>query len=534
MPECSRCHTRYDEPPLFCGVCGASMAGMAAQDPLLGRVIDKRYRILELIGRGGMGAVYKVEHVKMGKLMAMKVLPAEAASQKDMVRRFNREAAAVSRLSHMHSVSVFDFGSDGDLMFLAMEFIDGLDLAAYLREEGPLPLSRAARLLIQVCSALVEAHDKGIVHRDLKPENMVLVRTRDKTDFVKVLDYGLASLRDVNERTRITAQGALVGTPYYMAPEYCRGDPVDPRSDIYALGAVMHKLLTGEPPFTAPAPMGIITKHLTEPVEPPSSRYPRLGISRLADQVILKAMAKDPLARYQSAEQMRTALADILDVEEPSNEYRRYTSDYDPTATGPSALARPPASSSEERDTHPLSSEPPQPTGGAREKGSATPSGSTPRGVAQTNHKVVAALVSVVVAVLVAIVVVGLAVFNQVRGKDAIAREQEPNDHIGQATPIIFNQRMTGVLATTEDVDWFCLAPGGRATMVQVSGKQGIDTALVLSNVRTGEQVLVDHLGEGQGEAAYLPWNSEPVCVKVHAKPGAGQANMAIYQILFQ
>jgi hypothetical protein len=283
--------------------------------------------------------------------------------------------------------------------------------------------------------------------------------------------------------------------------------------------------------------MGIITKHLTEPVEPPSTRYPQLGISRLADQVILKAMAKDAQARYQSAEQMRTALADILDVEEPSNEYRRYTSDYDPTATGPSALTRPAAGFREDAETHPLGSDSPQPTAEARpERSARTPSGSTSHGAGRTtNHKVVAALVSVVAAVLVAIVVVGMAVFNQLRGKDAIAREREPNDDIRQATPIISGQRMTGVLATHEDVDWFCLAPGGSpATMVQVSGKQGIDTALVLSNVRTGEQVLVDHLGQGQGEAAYLPWSFEPVCVKVHAKPGAGQANMAIYQVLFQ
>lgn len=531
MLECSRCHTRYDDPPPFCGVCGASIVGMVGQDPLIGRVIDKRYRIVDLIGRGGMGAVYRVEHVKMRKIMAMKVLHTDSAALKDMVRRFNREAEAVSRLTHMHTVSVFDFGSDGDLMYLAMEYIDGLDLAAYLRVEGPLPLNRTARLLIQVCSALGDAHDHGIVHRDLKPENMVLVRTPDKTDFVKVLDFGLACLRDVNERTRITAQGALVGTPYYMAPEYCRGEPVDARSDIYALGAVMHKLLTGETPFTANSPMGIITKHLTEAVVPPSARFPRLAIPPSADEVVLRAMAKSPAARYQSAAQMRTALADILEVEEPGNEYRRYTSGYDPNASF-SAISRLPVPAPREVETAGLPSQPPPPA-----PTPLPPSPVPPQRAARARRsdtRLIAALISIIVAVLVAMVVIGLAVFKQARGSDAGAREQEPNDDIREATLVAAGQRVTGVLAVASDRDWYCLGLRGAARMVQVSGIVGIDTALVLSNGRTGEQVLVDGLGSGQGEAVYLPWSQDPVCVEVHAKADTNPATMAIYQILFQ
>jgi serine/threonine-protein kinase len=508
---------------------------MIGQDPLLGRVIDKRYRVLEIIGRGGMGAVYKVEHVKMGKIMAMKVLHSDSASQKDMVRRFNREASAVSRLSHMHSVSVFDFGSDGDLMFLAMEFIDGADLASYLHMEGQLPLSRTTRLLIQVCSALVEAHEKGVVHRDLKPENMVLVRTPDKTDFVKVLDFGLASLRDLNERTRITAQGALVGTPYYMSPEYCRGEPVDARSDIYALGAVMHKLLTGEAPFSAPSPMGIITKHLTAPMVPPSTRYPNLSIPEIADEVVLRAMSKDPAARYQSAAQMRTALADILEIEEPGNEYRRYTSRYDASPSDLPAISRPPLALLQDpvavrkRGQTPTAPDPPEPPRTISQP--PAPAFAPPK---KERNKTAIALVVVAAAVLIALAVAGLAMINQLQGKSDMAREREPNDDIRQATPVILGQRLISVLSTPSDRDWYCLGPAPGTHTVQVSGTIDIDTVLVLSNGRTGEQVLVDVLGQGQGEAAYLPWSLDTVCVEVHAKPGAGQATMAIYQILFQ
>ncbi|MDD5307798.1 MAG: serine/threonine-protein kinase [Deltaproteobacteria bacterium] len=318
MVDCPRCRTSYEGNVTFCGVCGTRLPGACPAiappaDPLVGLVIDGRYRIIDLVGRGGMGAVYRAEHVKMGKIMAVKLLHGELSQDQDLVRRFRREAETVSRLTHINTVSVFDFGTHNGMMFLVMEFIDGRDLAEILRASGPIPFARAAGILIQVCSALVEAHGKGIVHRDLKPENIIVSTDPDQGDFVKVLDFGLAKLKNVRGGTYITVQGSLLGTPYYMAPEHIRGEGVDARTDVYALGAMMHKLLTDEPPFTAGTPMGIITKHLTEEPPAPSERFPELGIPRVADRIVRKAMAKSPADRYASADEMRRALADALD-----------------------------------------------------------------------------------------------------------------------------------------------------------------------------------------------------------------------------
>jgi eukaryotic-like serine/threonine-protein kinase len=167
--ECPNCHATYDEPVAFCGTCGTRLATEGAParaaDPLIGVVIDDRYRLVDLIGRGGMGAVYRVEHVKMGKVMAMKLLHGELGQDQEVAKRFRLEAEAVSRLTHLNTVSVFDFGSHQGMMYLVMEYIEGRDLAEVLRLEGPMPAARVAHVLVQTCSALIEAHDKGIVHQ---------------------------------------------------------------------------------------------------------------------------------------------------------------------------------------------------------------------------------------------------------------------------------------------------------------------------------------------------------------------------------
>lgn len=280
-------------------------------DPLLGRVIDNRYRVLQKLGEGGMGAVYQVEHVHMGKYMAMKLLLREFSGNKELVRRFRREAQAISRLNHIHTVQVFDFGRSADgAMYMVMEYIQGETLADLLARVGPLSPKRVARIVGQICASLAEAHGLGIVHRDLKPENVMMVRSKDERDFVKVLDFGLAKLRERGDRDEgATSHGSLVGTPYYMSPEQIRGGDIDARADIYSLGAMLFKMLTGEPPFKAASPIAVLTRHLQDP--PPSLRgaRPELEGSEL-EAVVQRAMAKDAGQRYAGVDELRLAIED--------------------------------------------------------------------------------------------------------------------------------------------------------------------------------------------------------------------------------
>ena len=298
-----------------------------APDPLIGRVIADRYRIVGHVGRGGMGVVYKVEHLRIGKLMAMKLLTGELSRNREVVRRFKREALAASRLTSVNTVQVWDFGHSDGLTYLVMELVAGEDLGKVLKREGPLPFHRVAQIAVQVCNSMREAHERGIVHRDIKPENIIILNpngaveasadesgahteARQLTDLVKVLDFGLAKLHD-EERphtNEVTTTGAIVGTPFYMSPEQIRGEVVDGRADIYALGAVMYRALTGLPPFSAPTPMAVLTQHLIEPLIPPHERTPELNIPREASDIIVKAMEKDREKRYGSAAELREAV----------------------------------------------------------------------------------------------------------------------------------------------------------------------------------------------------------------------------------
>jgi serine/threonine-protein kinase len=285
-----------------------------AADPLIGMVIADRYRILSVLGAGGMGVVYKVAHIHIGKLMAMKLLAGSLSRDPVIIKRFKREAMAASRLSHPNTVQVFDFGQANNLTYLVMELVAGDDLARVLKTDGPFPPVRLARLMVQICGSLAEAHAAGIVHRDLKPENVMLVRSRDNTEELpKVCDFGVAKLHEAPEGANdATNQNAVVGTPYYMAPEQIRGEEVDQRADIYALGAMMYRLLTGAPPFEGTSPMAVFAKHLTEEPRPPSERVPQLNLPRSIDAIVLKAMAKRREDRHPTAAALQQELLDFL------------------------------------------------------------------------------------------------------------------------------------------------------------------------------------------------------------------------------
>jgi serine/threonine-protein kinase len=335
---CPRCRTSHDQPSHFCPHCGADMTRASAleaaiPDPALaetenperpidrrlsdsnqawlGRIVDGRYRVLEVIGRGGMGVVYRVEHLRMGKMAAMKVLHRDLAQDPEVIARFEREAAAVSRLNHPHTVQVFDFGNAQGALYLIMELIRGQDLARIIERDGPMPWSRAAPLIVQICGALHEAHELGIVHRDLKPENVLITRTANGRDYAKVLDYGLAKLEQRDMPTRETERQAIVGTPYFMAPEQIRGDDIDRRTDIYALGALMFELLTGEHLYSGSTAVGVLTKHLTADPDAPSMRAPKMGIPPGVDHIVRKALAREPDRRWQTAAQLAEAIEDV-------------------------------------------------------------------------------------------------------------------------------------------------------------------------------------------------------------------------------
>ncbi len=308
----------------------------AGPDPLVGMTLADRYRIVAQLGAGGMGIVYKVEHTRIGKLMAMKLLSGELSRDESVVRRFKREAELASRLSHPNTVQVFDFGhTDNGLTYLVMELVAGEDLGRVVRHEGPMSPLRMARIVAQVCSSLAEAHGMGIVHRDLKPENVMLVRSPDgRHEVAKVCDFGLAKLRQGPEQqSDVTGHGAVVGTPYYMSPEQIRGEDVDLRTDVYALGGVIYKLVTGHPPFHAPSPMAVFAKHLTEQPTPPSRRV--AGVPPSVDEIVLRALAKRREDRFPDVESMRDELVRVLrdgnvsssEILVDSGEVRRMASD---------------------------------------------------------------------------------------------------------------------------------------------------------------------------------------------------------------
>jgi serine/threonine-protein kinase len=292
----------------------AADAGAPLADPLIGKVVADRYRIVEPLGRGGMGIVYKVEHVRIGKLLAMKLLTGELSQNPDVVRRFKREALAVSRLQSPSTVQVFDFGVSEGLTYLVMELVSGDDLGRVLRREGPLPFARVGKIVVQVCSSLAEAHRLGIVHRDIKPENIMLLAASGGADVAKVLDFGLAKLRDTHDEKAvcdITSQGTILGTPYYMAPEQIRGEETDARTDVYAVGALMYRVLTGHHPFTGP-PMTVLTRHLYELPIAPAERTPELGIPAGLSRVVVRALQKRPQDRFQRIEDLQKAVADEI------------------------------------------------------------------------------------------------------------------------------------------------------------------------------------------------------------------------------
>ncbi|MFH1809917.1 MAG: protein kinase [Pseudomonadota bacterium] len=317
MPTCPSCHNDVAEGAKFCTFCGGLIPKTKASDadPLLGRIFARNFRIEKLLGVGGMGKVYKAVQLSLDKPVVLKVLHPHYTNDETLVHRFHREARAASRLNHPNSISIIDFGQDEDgTLFMAMEFLGGRDLFTMLQQDDPIAESRIAHVLMQVCSALADAHAQGVIHRDLKPENIMVEDRRGQRDFVKVLDFGIAKIQDgggAKETRALTAAGMVCGTPEYMAPEQARGEELDPRTDIYALGVMMYQLVTAQLPFQADNAIGIVTKHIVEKPVPPRQAYPDRNISAELEAIILRCMVKKREERFQTVLELSEALAPI-------------------------------------------------------------------------------------------------------------------------------------------------------------------------------------------------------------------------------
>jgi serine/threonine protein kinase len=289
-------------------------------DPLIGKVFDGRYRVESLLGQGGMGAVYKAIQIAMNKTVAVKVVRSELASNVEAARRFHREAKAASRLSHPHTIRVFDFGQTKDReLFMVMEYLDGRSLSELLAEEGRIPAARVAKIGGEIVQALIDAHELGFIHRDLKPDNVMLLAMPRDPEFVKVLDFGIVKfLSGSSGDSAMTRTGAVIGTPQYMAPEQARASRhLSTATDIYALGIIFYRMLSGQLPFTGETPVEVLMAQVTEAVPPLPDDT---GIPDTLRELVLRMLRKEPKERPGAED-----VLDTLEAIRYADIARRYT-----------------------------------------------------------------------------------------------------------------------------------------------------------------------------------------------------------------
>lgn len=333
MRICPRCDVSYSDAERFCGKCSMVLVEPADMERI-GTTVGN-YHVKKILGRGGMGTVYEGEHVYIGKRVALKILHARYAKYEDAVKRFLREARAASSISHPNIVDVTDFGPmpDGGVFFV-MEHLEGTSLEDLIEKKGALELHRALNIVNQMALALAAAHEKGIIHRDLKPDNIMLIRMpgrrelvravagvssrdpadyvvekEDEFDFVKIFDFGIAKVLTPDQFSpKKTAQGAVFGTPEYMSPEASKGLEVDHRSDVYAVGVILFDMIAGRPPFEAEAASDVLAMQISEPPPSPRLLAPHQEITEATEQLIFRALAKDPSDRHQSMDEFRAEL----------------------------------------------------------------------------------------------------------------------------------------------------------------------------------------------------------------------------------
>jgi hypothetical protein len=309
---CPTCGTEYPLSERFCPRDGTALRSANAQGDLLGSIVAERYHILKKLGEGGMGTVYLAEHVKMGRKAALKVMNPGMNSDPDAIARFNREAANASRLNHPNVCGIYDFGETPDgLIYLAMEFIEGESLTSLIEKNGYLAAPRAASIIHQAADALAVAHDYGIVHRDLKPDNIMIAKSRDGSDMVKVVDFGIAKASS-SDAQKVTKTGLVVGTPEYMSPEQLAGDKLDGRSDIYSLGLVAFNCLTGLLPFPSNSAQEAMIMRLTDQPRTLAEMKPDIAWPAELQAVMDKVLARDVNERYQKSAEFGRDIAEAV------------------------------------------------------------------------------------------------------------------------------------------------------------------------------------------------------------------------------
>jgi serine/threonine-protein kinase len=501
---CPSCAKVLEGEPNFCPACGADMRGLGgSSDTLDGpakQTIDGRYKVLEKLGEENMGSVYKVEHVRMGKLAALKLLRPDHAVDKGLKARFLQEARVVAKLSHPNTVQVFDSGElDDGSLFITMEYVPGKDLAWQLKAHGALSEAQAISIGVQILSSLQEAHEAGIVHRDIKPANVMLVRRRKGgDDQVKLLDFGIAKLQEAEGRKSIT--GDFVGTPAYMSPEQIRGEDVDARSDLYSLGALLFELVTGKQMFDGPTPITIINLHTQGEVPRVAEVNPAVSVRPTFEGVLRRALSKRAAERYRDADAMRAALEALRPSAEPVR-----SASYTPMPDELSGKML----SREDFDAFERT---------LRFQRTFTP-----------------------VAVLAVLVMLGAFGWKALASRPppaVLTQESEPNDDPREANHIAPGTDVTGSMGASKsefgDRDLFVVDVPGGPTRVTLSGVPDLNLTLeVLQLEKTEEgdtklrrKVFIDDVGTSGGERLEALWLSPgPVWLRVQERPFCTEPN---------
>jgi len=310
---CLECNRQFTGIVAACPHDGTLLVNVV-QDPLLGTTLAGNYEIQEVIGHGGMGVVYKARHALMDRIVAIKMLQAQLISDSMSVKRFQQESQSASRISHPNVITVYDFGiSPNGQPFIVMDYLQGISLADVIKEEGQIGVERSIKILAQACDALDHAHKMGVIHRDVKPTNFVLINYDEEKDFVKVVDFGVAKLMNATpDGQRLTQAGEVCGSPVYMSPEQCTGGELDQRSDIYSMGIVVYETLTGKLPILGKTMVDTMSKHISEMPPTFQQARPDLYIPERLEQVVFKALAKDPNDRHQTMDELRIELENAI------------------------------------------------------------------------------------------------------------------------------------------------------------------------------------------------------------------------------
>ncbi|MFI5229915.1 MAG: serine/threonine-protein kinase [Gemmatimonadales bacterium] len=303
---CTHCGAEFGPEQRFCPNDGTPLRPAGSNDPLIGQVVADRYQVLQLLGEGGMGRVYLAEHVRMGRKSAVKVMSPNLALSADAISRFNREASNASRINHPNVAQIYDFGETSDgMLYLAMEFVEGETLRQLIERDGPMPAPRAADITKQVGDALAAAHHLGIVHRDLKPDNVMIARHHDGTDWVKVVDFGIAKTVQGSGESgggsqTVTTAGVSLGTPEYMSPEQLAGERLDSRTDLYSLGLVLFNMLTADMPYPRVTSKETLVRRLTSRPRSLRDVAPDVNWPSRLQAALDRALAQDPADRYSA------------------------------------------------------------------------------------------------------------------------------------------------------------------------------------------------------------------------------------------